>query len=56
MHIAIILPVISQGCETWSFTLREGHKLQVFVKTKGSEKYSVLRKQQRHFRYHHMYL
>jgi hypothetical protein len=26
----IILPVISYGCETWSLTLREEHRLRVF--------------------------
>jgi hypothetical protein len=25
-----ILPVVLYGCETWSLTLREGHKLRVF--------------------------
>jgi len=26
----IILPVVWYGCETWSFTVREGHRLRVF--------------------------
>jgi hypothetical protein len=26
----IILPVIFYGCETWSLTLREEHRLRVF--------------------------
>ena len=26
----IILPVVSYGCETWSLTLREEHRLRVF--------------------------
>jgi hypothetical protein len=26
----IILPVVLYGCETWSLTLRKGHKLRVF--------------------------
>jgi hypothetical protein len=26
----IILPVVLYGCETWSVTLREGHRLRVF--------------------------
>jgi hypothetical protein len=26
----IILPVVLYGCETWSFTLREEHRLRVF--------------------------
>jgi hypothetical protein len=26
----IILPVVLYGCETWTLTLREGHKLRVF--------------------------
>jgi hypothetical protein len=28
----IILPVILYGCETWSHTLREEHRLRVFEK------------------------
>jgi hypothetical protein len=28
--ITIILPVILHGCETWSLTLREEHRLRVF--------------------------
>jgi hypothetical protein len=27
---AIILPVVLYGCETWSLTLREEHRLRVF--------------------------
>jgi hypothetical protein len=30
MHKIIILPVVSYGCETWSLTLREEHRLRVF--------------------------
>jgi multidrug transporter EmrE-like cation transporter len=30
MYKTIILPVILYGCETWSLTLREEHRLQVF--------------------------
>jgi hypothetical protein len=26
----IILPLVLYGCETWSLTLREGHRLRVF--------------------------
>jgi hypothetical protein len=26
----IILPVVPYGCETWSLTLREEHRLRVF--------------------------
>jgi hypothetical protein len=26
----MILPVVLYGCETWSLTLREGHRLRVF--------------------------
>ena len=26
----IILPVVLQGCETWSLTLRDEHRLKVF--------------------------
>jgi hypothetical protein len=30
IHKTIILPVLLYGCETWSLTLREGHRLRVF--------------------------
>jgi hypothetical protein len=32
MYKAIILPVVLYGCETWYLTLREEHRLKVFVK------------------------
>jgi hypothetical protein len=37
MYKTVILPVVVYGCETWSFTLREEHRLRVFEN-------SVLRK------------
>jgi hypothetical protein len=30
IYITIIFPVVLYGCETWSLTLREAHKLRVF--------------------------
>jgi hypothetical protein len=30
IHKTIILPVLLYGCETWSLTLREEHRLRVF--------------------------
>jgi hypothetical protein len=30
IYKAIILPVVLYGCETWSLTLREEHRLRVF--------------------------
>jgi hypothetical protein len=30
MYKSIILPVFLYGCETWSLTLREEHRLMVF--------------------------
>jgi len=30
MHRIIILPVVLYGCESWSLTLREEHRLRVF--------------------------
>jgi len=30
IYRTIILPVVLYGCETWSLTLREGHRLRVF--------------------------
>jgi hypothetical protein len=31
IHRTIILLVVLYGCETWSLTLREEHRLKVFV-------------------------
>jgi hypothetical protein len=31
IHSTMILPVVLYGCETWSFTLREEHRLRVFA-------------------------
>jgi hypothetical protein len=30
LYKTIILPVVLYGCETWSLTLKEGHRLRVF--------------------------
>ena len=30
IYRTIILPVVLYGCETWSLTFREEHRLQVF--------------------------
>jgi hypothetical protein len=30
IYRTIIFPVVLYGCETWSLTLREGHRLRVF--------------------------
>jgi hypothetical protein len=30
LYKTIILPVVLNGCETWSLTLREEHRLRVF--------------------------
>jgi hypothetical protein len=30
VYKTIILPVVLYGCETWSLTLREEHRLRVF--------------------------
>jgi hypothetical protein len=32
IYETIILPVVLYGCETWSLTLREEHRLRVFEK------------------------
>jgi hypothetical protein len=32
IYRTIILPVVTYGCETWSLTLREGYRLEVFKK------------------------
>jgi hypothetical protein len=31
IYRTIILPVVLYGCETWSLTLREEHRLRVFA-------------------------
>jgi hypothetical protein len=35
--VAITLPVVLYGCETWSLTLREEHRLRVFEKIFGPQ-------------------
>jgi hypothetical protein len=30
LYKTVILPVVLYGCETWSFTLREEHRVRVF--------------------------
>jgi hypothetical protein len=30
LYETIILPVVFYGCETWSLTLREEHRMRVF--------------------------
>ena len=41
----IILPVVLHGCETWSLTLREEHRLRVFeikvLKIFGAKRYEI---------------
>jgi hypothetical protein len=32
IYKTIILPVVLYGCENWSLTLREGHRVRVFEK------------------------
>jgi hypothetical protein len=32
IYKTIILPVVLYGCETWSLTLMQGHRLRVFEK------------------------
>jgi hypothetical protein len=32
MYKTIILPVVLYGCETWTLTMREEHRLKVFGK------------------------
>jgi hypothetical protein len=32
VYKTIILPIVLHGCETWSLTLREEHRLSVFEK------------------------
>jgi hypothetical protein len=32
IHSSIILPIVLYGCETWSLTLREKHRLRVSEK------------------------
>jgi hypothetical protein len=37
IYKTIILPVVLYGCETWSFTLREEHRLRVFEEWDAEE-------------------
>jgi hypothetical protein len=37
IHKTVILPIVLYGCETWSLTLRRGHRLRV-------SKYMAMRK------------
>jgi hypothetical protein len=32
IYRTIVLPVVLYGCETWSLTLREGHRLRMFFR------------------------
>jgi hypothetical protein len=46
IYKTIILPVVLYGCETWSLTLREEHRLRVFENRAlrrifGPKKYDV---------------
>ena len=46
LSLAIILPVVLYGCETWSLTLREERRLRVFEnrvlrRVFGSNRYEV---------------
>jgi hypothetical protein len=37
IYNTIILPMVLYGCETWSLTLREQHRLRVFEKQVAEE-------------------
>jgi hypothetical protein len=41
MYKTIILPVVLYGCETWSLTLKEEHRLRVFENRVGPERDEV---------------
>jgi hypothetical protein len=41
MHRTIILPVVLYGCETWSLTLREEHRLRIFENIFGPKRDEV---------------
>jgi hypothetical protein len=48
IHKTTILPVVLYGCETWSLTLREEHRLRVFEnrvlrRIFGPKRYEVTR-------------
>jgi hypothetical protein len=42
IYKTIILPVVLYGCETWSLTLREEHRLRVFGRIFGPKKDEVI--------------
>jgi hypothetical protein len=41
IYKTIILPVVLYGCETWSLTVREEHKLRVLKRIFGSKNEGV---------------
>jgi hypothetical protein len=41
IHKTIILPVVLYGCETWSLTLREEHRLRVLRRIFGPKRDEV---------------
>jgi len=43
IYIAIILPVVLYGCETWSLTVREERRLRVLRRIFGSKRDKVTR-------------
>jgi hypothetical protein len=43
MYKTIILPVVLYGCETWSLTLREEHRLRVLRRIFGPKRDEVMR-------------
>jgi hypothetical protein len=45
IYKAVILPVVLYGCETWSLTLREEHRLRVFQNRELREIFGSKRKE-----------
>jgi hypothetical protein len=41
IYKTIILPVVLYGCETWSLTLREEHRLRVIMRLFGPKRDEV---------------
>jgi hypothetical protein len=37
IYRTVILPVVLYGCETWSLTLKEEHRLRVFENRRAEE-------------------
>jgi hypothetical protein len=54
IYKTVILPVVLYGCETWSLTLREEHRLRVFENRELRRIFGPKREEDRSWRKLHM--